>query len=126
MARLKSRFRGYSSVGTTFLNPARYDLDLARQDLLNQFNCRQGERIMLPKFGSIIWELLFDPLDERTERLIREDVERIISEDPRWRLISITVTEAPNALTIEAVVNYVPNDEIINLPLVFDKGTNTQ
>lgn len=126
MARLKSRFRGYSSVGTTFLNPVRYDLDLARQDLLNQFNCRQGERIMLPKFGTIIWDLLFDPLDDRTERLMRDDVERIISEDPRWNLISITVAEGPNALTIEAVVNYVPADETINLPLIFDKGTNTQ
>lgn len=126
MARLKSRFRGYSSVGTTFLSPVRYDLDLARQDLLNQFHCRLGERIMLPKFGTIIWELLFDPLDARTERLIKEDVERIINEDPRWNLISVSVSESPNALTIEAVVNYVPQDEIINLPLTFDKGTNTQ
>jgi len=126
MARTKSQFRGYSSVGTNFLNPVRYDLDLARQDLLNQFHTRLGERVMLPRFGTIIWELLFDPLDDRTERLIRGDVERIITEDPRWNLQSVTVTEGPNSLDIEAVVIYRPTDEIIVLPLTFDKGTNTQ
>lgn len=126
MARMKSQFRGYSSVDTSFLSPVRYDLDLARQDLLNQFHTRLGERVMMPRFGTIIWELLFDPLDERTERLIRDDVERIITEDPRWDLRSITVAEGPNALTIEAVVIYRPTDEIIVLPLTFDKGTNTQ
>lgn len=126
MARTRSQFRGYSSVGTSFLSPTRYDLDLARQDLLNQFHTRQGERVMMPRFGSIVWELLFDPLDARTEKLIRDDVERIITEDPRWGLQSITVTEAPNALTIEAVVTYRPTDEVIVLPLTFDKGTDTQ
>ena len=31
-----SKFRGYSSIGTSFLNPVLYDLALAKQDLLNQ------------------------------------------------------------------------------------------
>lgn len=126
MPRFRSKFRGYSTVGTSFLNPVRYDLDLARQDLLNQFNTRLGERVMLPKFGTIIWDLLFDPLDERTETLIRDDVERIITEDPRWDLQSISVTEGPNSLDIEAVVTYRPTDEQVTLPLTYDKGTNTQ
>lgn len=126
MPRLRSKFRGYSSVGTGFLNPVRHDLDLARQDLLNQFNTRLGERVMLPKFGTIIWDLLFDPLDERTETLIRDDVERIINEDPRWDLKSISVTEGPNSLEIEAIVVYRPTEEIIVLPLTYNKGTNTQ
>lgn len=126
MPRFRTKFRGYSTIGTGFLNPVRYDLDLARQDLLNQFNTRLGERVMLPKFGTIIWDLLFDPLDERTEKLIRDDVERIITEDPRWDLQSISVTEGPNSLDIEAVVIYLPSEEMVVLPLNYDKGTNTQ
>ena len=89
MPRFTSKFRGYSSVGTGFLNPVRYDLDLAKQDLLNQFHTRFGERIMLPKFGTIIWDLLFDPLDDNTRRAIRDDVIRIISEDPRWGIETV-------------------------------------
>jgi phage baseplate assembly protein W len=120
-----SKFRGYSSVGTSFLSPTRYDLDLARQDLLNHFNTRKGERIMLPEFGSIVWDMLFEPLDEKTIRLIDEDVRRIIKNDPRWALQNVTITEGPNALNIEVIVTYLPSDETVTLPLTYDKGTKT-
>lgn len=120
-----SKFRGYSSVGTSFLSPTRYDLDLARQDLLNHFNTRKGERIMLPEFGSIVWDMLFEPLDEKTIRLIDEDVRRIIKNDPRWALQSVTISEGPNALNIEVIVTYLPSDETVTLPLTYDKGTKT-
>jgi phage baseplate assembly protein W len=126
MPQYTSRFRGYSTVGTSFLSPVRYDLDLARQDLLNHFNTRKGERIMLPEFGSIVWEMLFEPLDDYTISLIDADVRAIIKNDPRWSLESVAVSEGPNALNIEIVVTYVPTDETVTLPLTYDKGTNTK
>ena len=126
MPQYSSRFRGYSTVGTSFLNPVRYDLDLARQDLLNHFNTRKGERIMLPEFGSIVWEMLFEPLDDYTISLIDADVRAIIKNDPRWALQSVAISEGPNALNIEIVVTYVPTDETVTLPLTYDKGTNTK
>lgn len=121
----KSKFRGYSSIGTSFLSPTRYDLDLARQDLLNHFNTRKGERIMLPEFGSIVWELLFDPLDDRTVYLIDQDVRAIIKNDPRWQLQNVEISEGPNALYIDITVTYLPTSETIDLPLTYNKGTNT-
>lgn len=121
----KSKFRGYSSIGTSFLSPTRYDLDLARQDLLNHFNTRKGERIMLPEFGSIVWELLFDPLDDRTVYLIDQDVRAIIKNDPRWQLQNVEISEDPNALRIDITVTYLPTSETIDLPLTYNKGTNT-
>ena len=120
-----SKFRGYSSIGTSFLSPTRYDLDLARQDLLNHFNTRKGERIMLPEFGSIVWDMLFEPLDDKTIRLIDEDVRRIIKNDPRWEIQSVAISESPNTLNIEVIVTYLPSSETVNLPLTYDKGTNT-
>lgn len=121
----KSKFRGYSSIGTTFLNPVLYDLALARQDLLNHFNTRKGERIMMPEFGSIVWDMLFEPLDDYTIGLIDADVRSIIKADPRWSLQSVEISESPNALNIEVTVTYLPTDEEVLLPLVYDKGTNT-
>ena len=120
-----SKFRGYSSVGTSFLSPTRYDLDLARQDLLNHFNTRKGERIMLPNFGSIVWDMLFEPLDEMTKNLIDADVRAVVKNDPRWSLQNVAITESPNALNIELVVIYVPSNTTVTLPMVYDKGTNT-
>lgn len=121
-----SSFRGYSSIGTSFLSPVRHDLDLARQDLLNHFGTRKGERVMMPTFGSIIWELLFDPLDEETEKKIREDVVSIINNDPRWQLLTVDINEEPNALNVKIEVLYLPADEKVQLPLVYDKGTQTE
>lgn len=121
-----SSFRGYSSIGTSFLSPVRYDLDLAKQDLLNHFGTRKGERVMMPTFGSIIWELLFDPLDEETKKKIREDVVSIINNDPRWQLLIVDINEEPNALNVKIEVLYLPADEKVQLPLVYDKGTQTE
>ena len=125
MARYTSKFRGYSSIGTSFLNPVLYDLALAKQDLLNHFNTRKGERIMMPEFGSIVWDMLFEPLDDYTINLIDADVRSIIKSDPRWLLQSVEISEGPNALNLEVTVTYLPADETITLPLVYDKGTNT-
>lgn len=121
----KSKFRGYSSIGTSFLSPVRYDLDLARQDLLNHFNTRKGERIMMPAFGSIVWDMLFEPLDDYTISLLDADVRSIIKNDPRWQLQSVTITEDINAINIEVIVTYLPTDETITLPLTFNRGTTT-
>ena len=121
-----SSFRGYSSIGTSFLSPVRYDLDLARQDLLNHFGTRKGERVMMPTFGSIIWELLFDPLDEETKKKINDDVVSIIKNDPRWQLLTVDIDEEPNALNVKVEVLYLPADEKVQLPLVYDKGTETE
>jgi phage baseplate assembly protein W len=119
-----SKFRGYSSVGTSFLNPVLYDLALAKQDLLNHFNTRKGERIMMPEFGSIVWDMLFEPLDDFTIGLIDADVRLIVKSDPRWLLQSVAISEGPNSLNIEVIVTYLPTDEQVLLPLVYDKGTN--
>jgi hypothetical protein len=81
---------------------------------------------MMPEFGSIVWELLFDPLDDKTIRLIDEDVRNIIKNDPRWSLASVSISEGPNALNIEIIVTYVPTDETVILPLTYDKGTTTK
>lgn len=108
------------------MSPVRYDLDLARQDLLNQFNTKFGERVMMPKFGTIIWDLLFDPLDANTTRQIKDDVVRIISEDPRWSIQTVDINEGINSIDIRVTVTYQPTDETITLPLTYDKGTDTQ
>ena len=82
-------YRGYSSVANTQIDSALFDLDLVKQDLMNHFHTRIGERVGRPQFGSIIWSLLFDPGDPRTESLVIQDAQRIISEDPRVTLLEM-------------------------------------
>lgn len=82
-------YRGYSTVAQAGIDSAVFDLDLVKQDLLNHFNTRLGERVGRPNFGSIIWDLLFDPGDPRTEALVIQDAQRIIGMDPRVELLEL-------------------------------------
>jgi len=125
MPRLTSKYRGYSTVGTSFLNPSLADLALAKQDLLNHLNTRRGERIMMPNFGSIVWDMLFEPLDSETIAIIDADIRGIVKNDPRWQLNSVSISEGPNALTIEIKVTYLPSSQEVILPLTYNKGTST-
>ena len=125
MARLTSTFRGYSSVGTSFLSPVRYDLDLARQDLLNHFNTRKGERIMLPEFGSIVWDMLFEPLDETTRQIIGQDITKIASYDPRLRVGQVAITQQDTGLQIQLTLSYVPTNQADTILLNFNRNSET-
>ena len=82
-------YRGYSSVPKDNPDTDLYDLDLIKQDILNHFMTRLGERPMRPNFGSVIWDLLFNLSDSRTEELIVADARRIVAEDPRVDLLEL-------------------------------------
>ena len=99
---------GYSSIGQKASSRILVDKDLAKRDLMNHFYTRKGERVVNPEFGSIIWDMLFEPMDSYTERLIQEDVERIINSDPRWNLLG-TRLQKPNehSITVQAQVEYI-------------------
>lgn len=53
---------GYSSIGETIGSRSLQDIDIARRDLMNHFNTRKGERVMNPEFGSILPELVLNPM----------------------------------------------------------------
>ena len=59
---------GYSSVNNDSGITKLYDFDLIKQDIINHFHTRKGERVMNPTFGTIIWDVIFDPFtDDRSE-----------------------------------------------------------
>jgi len=50
-------YKGFSSVNASNFGNKLFDFDLIKQDILNHFNTKKGERLMNPNFGSIIWDL---------------------------------------------------------------------
>lgn len=98
-------YRGYSSDREGTVNTDAYDHVLVRIDLKNHFSTRLGERVRRPNFGSIIWDLLDDVFDERTESLVRADAERIISSDPRVKLVDMIVNLDPDGHSITLSIN---------------------
>ena len=114
-------YKGFSTISPDSENYRIYDLALVKQDLLNHFNVRQGERLMQPTFGTIIWDLLFDPLTEDLKNLIIQNVNKIINYDPRISAQQVIVTEYENGIQIECVLKYLPYNISEVLKLRFDQ-----
>jgi phage baseplate assembly protein W len=114
-------YKGFSTVDETKINPKLYDYDLIKQDILNMFRTRQGERVMNPNFGTIIWNVIFDPLTEQLKEAVVQDVNRILNFDPRVVPVSINLTEEPYGLLLESTLSYVGTNQTDVLKLSFDK-----
>lgn len=98
-------YRGYSTDREGTVNTDAYDAVLVRLDLKNHFSTRLGERVRRPNHGSIIWDLLHELFDDRTEALVRADAERIVASDPRVKLLDMNVVLDHDAHAILVSIN---------------------
>ena len=100
-------FKGFSTVNKVKAPYTLTDMALVKQDLLNEFNTRKGERVMRPNFGSIIWDLLMNPDDSFTTDEIKLDIERIIAKESRVQLVDITLFSSDHSVRAEIEFNYI-------------------
>jgi phage baseplate assembly protein W len=115
-------YKGFSTVNTDSESYALYDLALIKQDLINHFHIRQGERLEQPTFGTIIWDMIFEPLTDDTKSLIIKNVEEIINYDPRLVAEQVIVTTYESGIQIECRLTYLPYNIQENLQLRFDQA----
>jgi len=99
-------FRGFNTVDKNKAPFTLSDEELIKRDLLNHFYTKRGERLMRPNFGSIIHDLLMNPLDAMTESDVREDIERIISSDSRVRLDDIRMLVEDHTVRCEVDISF--------------------
>lgn len=114
-------------VGFSTKNPANttsklYDLDLIAQDILNQFNTRKGERVMNPTFGSIIWDVLMEPMTPQIQEALNQDITRICNSDPRVTPTELKLTEYKSGYIIEVTLVLNSTNQSTNLKLTFDQN----
>ena len=119
--KLSQYYRGFSTANPTNRGSNLYDFDLIKQDILNQFNTRKGQRVMNPKFGSIIWDLLMEPLTEGISDLIKQDINTICNSDPRVYPLQMKVNEYPQGYLIEITLAMKNTNESSTLRLAFDQ-----
>lgn len=119
---------GYSSVDPSKTSTRLYDFDIIKQDIINQFNTRKGERVMNPTFGTIIWDLIFEPFTDDVKQALSDDISRVCNSDPRAIPIQIDINEQQYGMLLEITLQYVGTDQTANMKLSFDKqlGLTTQ
>lgn len=115
------RYKGISTI----VNPKTYtiyDLALIKQDIVNHFHIRQGEKLENPTFGTIIWDVLFEPLTETLKEAIIKNVTDIINYDPRVSVDSVIVDSYESGIQIECILTYLPYSISETLRLKFDES----
>jgi phage baseplate assembly protein W len=115
-------YKGFSTVSNDGQSFALYDLALIKQDIINHFHIRQGDRLENPTFGTIIWDLLFEPLTEDIKQLIIKNVEDIINYDPRVNAEQVIVTTYPSGIQIECRLIYLPYNIGEKMQFKFDQA----
>lgn len=95
------------------------DISLVKLDLLNHIFTSYGERVMMPNFGSIIPEVVFEPLDEDTVTTIEEELTDIFNFDPRVELLELVpiINTDENLVEMHVKLFFVEFDIVDNMDL---------
>ena len=99
------------------------DKNLIIMDLINHFNIRKGEKLMQPNFGSSIWSMMFEPLNEETKNIIVDDVKTVVGYDPRTRVNNVIVTQFDHGVQLDIELEYLPSNQSDTLSLMFDNAS---
>lgn len=114
-------YRGISTVNPNATTWRLYDIDLIKQDIINHFHIRQGEKLSDPSFGTIIWDVLHEPLTDIVRNLIVKNISRIVNYDPRVNVDNIIVDSYDNGIIIECVLTYLTYNISESMRISFDK-----
>lgn len=114
-------YKGFSTVSSNNYGFKLYDFELIKQDIINHFNTRKGSRVMNPTFGTIIWDLLMEPLTEQIKEILVDDIKTICNFDPRVYPLQIDINEYDRGYLIEITLQMKNTDQRTALKLAFDQ-----
>jgi len=115
-------YRGISTVNPDATDWNLYDISLIKQDIINHFHIRKGEKLSNPEFGTIIWDAIFEPLTESLKDTIVADVSAIINYDPRVEVNNILVSAYESGIQIECDLKYLPYNISESMRMTFDEN----
>jgi|TARA_R110000796_G_scaffold71766_4_gene162743 phage baseplate assembly protein W len=121
---MATTYKGFSTIGQTGKFRLT-DFDLVKQDIINNFQIRKGEKLMNPDFGTIIWNIIHEPLTEDLKAVIITDIKKIAAYDPRVSIDNVVITEYSQGIQVELQLRYVQTNQVNVMELQFDNETST-
>ncbi len=114
-------YRGMSTVSNETQGVKLYDIALIKQDIVNHFHIRYGEKLENPEFGTIVWDVLYDPLTDALKEAIVKNVSDILKYDPRVSVQRIVVDTYESGIQIECDLTYLQYSISETLQFRFDR-----
>ena len=118
-----SNIFGYTTINESYTSKSLSGLELAKQDLINHFKIRKGEKWSDPTFGCDLELYIFEPLDQSTQDDINQEVYNVINYDPRFRVddTNVNVVQDAHSVTISVKLIYLPTTTATELQVNFDR-----
>ena len=122
---------GWDESSGGFVKPQVYgkkftglDEQIVIQDFINSLNIPQGSKPGNPKYGTTIWNYIFEPNDVATQTAVENEIRRVASLDPRIAVNSVLLY--PNALGILVEIEFavVPFNDVKILQVLFDQAAS--
>ncbi len=85
-----------------------YDVELIKKGILNNIFTRRGERVKMFMYGTRIPDIIFEPLDDVSLGIIEEDIQMVVSNEPRVTLLNAQI-----------IPRYDQGEVIVNLNLLY-------
>ncbi len=101
-------YRGFSTVGQIRAPYTLIDSALIKADLLNELYTKRGERVMRPTYGTRIWDIIMNPLDQYVIAEIKEDIERIVEKDSRVVMTDMFTDVLDHTISITLHLKFKP------------------
>jgi hypothetical protein len=76
---------------------------------------------MNPTFGTVIWDVLMEPMTDEIYDLLSQDITSICNSDPRVVPTQINLNELDGGYLIEATIQLVGTDQSTSLKLFFNQ-----
>ena len=121
---MANTYKGFSTLSGT-RNFRLTDFDLIKQDIFNHFNIRKGEKLMRPNFGTIIWNVLYEPFTEDLKSVISQDIQAIAAYDPPVSFDNIIITEYDQGIQIELQLRFVVTNQTDTMLVRFNGDNQT-
>lgn len=83
------------------------DDELIKGNIKQILGTRRGERVMLPRFGTRLWEYIFDPIDNVTAQFLRTEIKDALREwEPRVTVLGVDITQKPGEFLMHIRITY--------------------
>jgi phage baseplate assembly protein W len=119
-------YRGISTVNPNTKEFKIFDLGLIKQDIINHFHIRLGEKLENPTFGTIIWDALYEPLTDALKDAIIKNVTDIINYDPRVNVTKVIVDSFEFGIQVECELVYLDYSISEKLRFEFDRDAGIE
>lgn len=114
-------YRGISTTDPDSKEFKLYDLALIKRDIINHLHIRMGEKLENPRFGTIIWDVLYEPFTDALREAIVRNITEIINYDPRVNVTSITVDTYESGIQVQCELTFLDYSISEYLQFRFDR-----